>query len=105
MTKTKVITIDGHQYALPEGMTSKDTQALAGFLVTLVRLDYEYMYGRGDSLYYPMSGASVSLSDLTLTTKEDAKAKATAARDESEAKREAEKAETAAAAAAVGIKL
>jgi hypothetical protein len=104
MSKTKVITIDGHQYALPEGMTSKDTQALAGFLVTLVRLDYEYMYGQGDSLYYPLHGASVSLSEMVLTTKEDAKQKVTVAREAYEAKRAAEAAALTAAAAAVGVK-
>ncbi len=45
---TKIITINGNRFVLPEGFSSKDIQALAGFLVTLTRIDYEYCYNSGD---------------------------------------------------------
>ena len=41
---TKVISINGSRFALPEGMQSKDIQALAGFLVTLTPVSQEYDY-------------------------------------------------------------
>jgi hypothetical protein len=87
---SKIITIDSSRYVLPEGMSSKDIQALAGFLVTLTRVDYEYCYGSGDSMYYAREGAAVSLGDLQLVTREEAKAAADKARAEYEARKAAE---------------
>ena len=86
----KIITIDSSKYALPEGMSAKDIQALAGFLVTLTRVDYEYCYDK-ESAYYAKDGAQVSIGDQDLVTKAEAKAKSDKGRAEYEA-REAAKA-------------
>lgn len=88
----KIITIDSARYVLPEGMSNKDVQALAGFLVTLTRVDYEYCYGAGESLHYAREGAAVSLGDITLYTREEAKAAADKSRAEYEARKAAESA-------------
>jgi hypothetical protein len=45
---TKVISINGSRFALPEGMAAKDVQALAGFLVTLTPVHNEYDYDTSD---------------------------------------------------------
>jgi hypothetical protein len=87
----KIITIDSNRYSLPEGMSTKDVQSLAGFLITLVRVDYEYCYGATDSLYYPASGAQVSIGDLELVTRAEAKAEADKSRMEYEVRKEAER--------------
>ena len=87
---SKVITIDSSRYLLPEGMSAKDIQALAGFLVTLTRVDYEYCYGGGESLYYAREGAQVSIGDMDLVTKAEAKAAADKSRAEYEARKAAE---------------
>jgi hypothetical protein len=87
---TKIITIDGSKYALPEGMAVKDIQALAGFLVTLTKIDYEYCYGQEDNAFYACEGAQISIGDQDLVTKAEAKARATKSRQEYEARRAAE---------------
>jgi hypothetical protein len=88
---TKIITIDSNRYALPEGMSSKDLQALAGFLVTLTRVEYEYCY-TDDSAYFASSGAQVSIGTQELVTKAEAKAQSTAGRTAYEAKKATEQA-------------
>ena len=70
---TKIIVIDSNRYALPEGMSAKDIQAVAGFLVTLTRIDYEYCYGSGEQAYYLAAGAQVGLGELELVTKDEAR--------------------------------
>lgn len=84
---TKIITIDNNRYELPEGMSTKDVQALAGFLITLTRVEYEYCYGQGENVYYAAEGAQVSLGNLDLVTRSEAKATATAAREAYEARK------------------
>ena len=86
---SKIINIDGNRYLLPEGMTAKDVQALAGFLVTLTRVDYEYCYGEGESLYYAKDGAQVSIGEQTLVTREEARAASEKSRLAYEAKKAA----------------
>ena len=87
---TKILIIDSTRYALPAGMSTKDQQALAGFLVTLTRVDYEYCYGDEDNAYYARDGAAISISDQELMTKAEAKAKAEKTRLEYEAKKAAQ---------------
>jgi hypothetical protein len=86
---TKVITLDGQRYALPEGMPSKDVQALAGFLITLTKIDSEWSWSSGDETnwYYPTTGASISVEDMVLTTRAEAKTKSATARADYEAKK------------------
>ena len=86
----RILTIDSNRYVLPTDMAAKDIQALAGFLVTLTKVNYEWMYGQGDSLYFADEGANVSISQMELVTKEEAKTKAAAARDVYQAKKDAE---------------
>lgn len=86
----RILTIDSNRYVLPTDMAAKDIQALAGFLVTLTKVDYEWMYGQGDSLYFANEGANISISQLDLVTKEEAKTKAAAARDVYQAKKDEE---------------
>ena len=87
---SKIITIDSSKYLLPEGMSAKDIQALAGFLVTLTRVDYEYCYGQEESAFYARDGAQVSIGDQELVTKAEAKAKSDKSRAEYEARKAAE---------------
>jgi len=86
----KMITIDNNRYVLPEGMTTKEIQALAGMLISLVKVEHSYLYPNYDSLYYPGEGVQVGVATVTLMTKEEARAK-------SEASKAAEKAKEAAA--------
>ena len=90
---SKIITIDSNKYLLPEGMSIKDIQALAGFLITLTRVDYEYCYGQEESAFYARDGALVSIGDQELVTKAEAKAKSEKSRAEYEARKAAEAAE------------
>ena len=87
---TKIITIDNNKYELPEGMSTKDIQALAGFLISLTRVEYEYCYGQAENVYYAAEGVQVSIGNLDLMTKADAKAQAKAAREAYEARKTAE---------------
>lgn len=87
---TKIITIDSNKYELPEGMSTKDIQALAGFLITLTRVEYEYCYGQGENVYYAAEGAQVSIGNLELMTRAEAKAQANAARAAYDARKTAE---------------
>jgi hypothetical protein len=89
----KTIIIDSNRYVLPESMSTKDVQALAGFLITLQRVQYEYIWGTsGGHAYYTDGSAVISLGDVELVTKEKAKADSDASRAAYEAKKEAEKA-------------
>lgn len=85
---SKIINIDGSRYALPEGMTTKDIQALAGILVTLTKVDCYYEYPNYDSIWYAGEGVQVGIGESQLLTKDQAKAKS----DESKAREEARKA-------------
>jgi hypothetical protein len=92
----KIIKIDGTRYALPEAMTTKEVQALAGFLVTLTKVDYEYSFGSGDNFYYAQDGATVSIDEQALMTRAEAKAASKKSNAEYEARKAAEAAGTAA---------
>ena len=87
---TKVITIDGNRYVLPTEMSNKDIQSLAGFLITLTKIDYEWMYGQEESLYFANEGAKVSIDQMDLVSKEEAKTRSNKARDVYQAKKEEE---------------
>lgn len=85
----KIITIDGSRFILPEGMTTKDIQALAGMLISLVKVEHCYLYPNYDSLFYAGEGVQVGVSTTTLMTKEEAKAKSAASREAEDAKKAA----------------
>ena len=86
----RTININGNRFALPEGMSTKDIQALVGFLATLQTVESHYDYGSSDYLYALGRGPELRLEDITLT--ENAKGKAEVSYQAYKAKREAEKA-------------
>lgn len=89
---TKVITINGNRFVLPDNMSTKDIQALAGFLLTLTPVDYQYLIDAGRSVYYATDrSAEVRLESLQLVTQSEAEAQAEASRKAYDAKK-AEKA-------------
>ena len=87
---SKIISIDGTRFVLPEGMTNKEIQTLAGMLISLVKVESCYLYPNYDNLYYAGEGVQVGVANATLMTKEDARAKSKESRDEFEAKKAAE---------------
>ena len=90
---TKTITISGTTFALPEGMSAKDVQALAGFLIGLTPVSYEYDYDSSEYLYYAgRKGVEVRVDTVELGDEAQVKALAKASRERYEAKRAAEKA-------------
>lgn len=90
MKTTKIITINGNRFVLPEGMTTKDIQSLAGLLFSLTPVDYEYLIDSGRSVYYATDrSAEVRLENLQLVTREEADAQCKASREAYEAKKAA----------------
>ena len=90
---TKVISINGSRFALPEGMASKDIQALAGFLITLTPVSQEYDYDSSDYMHYQSKqGTEVRVDDVELVGYETAKAQHQASYERYTAKRAAENA-------------
>ena len=90
---TKVISINGSRFALPEGMASKDIQALAGFLITLTPVQQEYDYDKSDYMHYQAKqGTEVRVDEVELVGYDAAKAQHQASYDRYCAKRDAEKA-------------
>ena len=87
---SKIITIDGSRFILPEGMSTKDIQALAGMLISLVKVEHCYLYPSYDSLFYPGEGVQVGVSTATLMTKEEARAKSDESKAQDQAKKAAE---------------
>jgi hypothetical protein len=96
---TKVISINGSRFALPEGMSTKDIQALAGFLVGLIPVNHEYNYDVSDYMYFPAKqGTEVRVDEVELVSYEAAKAQHQDSHARYCAKREAAKAAEQAAA-------
>lgn len=96
MKTLKTININGNNFALPEGMSAKDVQALAGFLCTLSEVGREYDYDTGESIHFEtLAGVSVQVSELRVTTKEEARKQASESRERYQQRREMEKSEQA----------
>jgi hypothetical protein len=89
----RTININGNRFALPQGMSTKDVQALVGFLAILQTIEAHYDYGRSDYLYDLGRGPELRLEDITLT--ENAKGKAEVSYQAYKAKRAAEEAKAA----------
>ena len=87
---TKTIKIAGNIFMLPEGMPSKDVQALAGFLITLTKVDSYYNCDTYEQFNYAHNGLEVSISDITLMTEAEAKIKSEASKITKAARVEAE---------------
>lgn len=90
---TKVISINGSRFALPEGMQSKDIQALAGFLVTLTPVSQEYDYDKSDYLsFLSGQGTEVRVDTVDLLDRETARQQHESSLARYRAKRDAEQA-------------
>jgi hypothetical protein len=86
---TKVIRINSERFVLPESMSTKDIQALAGFLFTLNSVGNEYNYNTSSYMHYAGQCAAVQLEDLELVTKAEAEEQSNTSRKAYEARREA----------------
>jgi hypothetical protein len=96
MKTLKTININGNNFALPEGMSAKDIQALAGFLCTLSEVGREYDYDTGESIHFEtLAGVSVQVSELRVVPKDEAKKLASESRERYQQRREMEKSEQA----------
>ncbi len=86
----KIIIIDGNRYALPEGISNKDVQSLAGFLVTLTKVDYEYLWDDASTYaHYLSRGAEVRIEEADLISKEEARARGRKGKEAHDAKKAA----------------
>ena len=92
MTTVKTLSINGTMYGLPDGMSGKDIQALAGFLCTLTSLGSEYNYDDSEYVHYGNGGVTVQISETTLLPKAEARELGDQSRARYQAKRDAEKA-------------
>ena len=92
MTKVKTLSINGNVFALPEGMTAKDVQALAGFLCALSTLRHDYNYDTSEYLYSMADGVQVQVAERDLIGKEEARTIEAESRARYKAKRAAEEA-------------
>jgi hypothetical protein len=92
MNKVKTISINGNVFALPEGMTAKDVQALAGFLCALSTLRQDYNYDTSEYLYSLADGVQVQVAERDLIGKEEARTIEAESRARYKAKRAAEEA-------------
>jgi hypothetical protein len=90
MNTTKTISINGNMFALPEGMTSKDVQSLAGFLCTLCTVRNDYNYDSSTYMYSLGEGVQVQVADRDMLSKEEAQTIESESRARYKAKREAE---------------
>jgi len=92
MTTVKTININGNVFALPDGMTNKDVQALAGFLCALTQVRSDYNYDTSEYVYSLGDGVQVQIMEREMLTKEQALTIEKETRARYLAKREAEKA-------------
>jgi hypothetical protein len=94
--KTQIIEINGNRFALPAGMSTKDVQALAGFLLTLQQVDYHWLSetepGQPDRVFYTMDTPAVRLGTVDVIDKAEADAIYEENRTRREARRKAEEA-------------
>ena len=86
----KTIKVNNVRFALPDTMSTKDIQALVGFLATLQTVETHYDYTSSEYLYGLGDHPEVQVQETRLT--EDARAKSEASYEQYKAKREAEKA-------------
>ena len=88
MQTSKVLNISGNRFALPEGMSAKDIQALVGFLAMFRSVGSEYDYTSGNYLHFVSSCVSVQLEDMELGNKAEVQAAAAKSYVDYKAKKE-----------------
>ena len=89
MTTVKAISINGTTYGLPEGMSSKDIQALAGFLCTFTAMGSEYNYDDSEYVHYTNGGVTVQVTEIQVMPKAEARELETQSRARYQARRDA----------------
>ena len=73
--KVKTIEINGTRFALPAGITTKDVQALAGFLLTLEQVEYHWLseaVNNLDRVNYLGGTPAVRLAEIEVVSKDEA---------------------------------
>jgi len=86
----KVIRINSDCFVLPEGMSTKDIQALAGFITSLTTVSHVYNWSTSEHISYSNKGATVQLEDIELVGKAEAEEVERKTRAEYVAKRDAQ---------------
>lgn len=76
MKTAQVLNISGNRFALPAGMSTKDIQALIGFLAMFRSVGSEYDYNVSNYMHFISDCVSVQLEDMELGNKEEVKAAA-----------------------------
>lgn len=89
MKTVKTISINGTTYGLPEGMSSKDIQALAGFLCTFTAMGSEYNYDDSEYVHYTNGGVTVQVTDVQVLGKTEARELGEQSRARYQARRDA----------------
>jgi len=92
MSTIKTISISGNVFALPEGMSAKDIQALAGFLCALTQVRNDYNYDTSTYLHSLGDGVQVQVADRQMISRDEAQTIEKESRARYQAKRDAEKA-------------
>jgi hypothetical protein len=87
----KTISINGSLFLIPETMTVREVQQLAGALVTLTVIQSEYSYSDSGYMYYAADGAEVKIKDTDLVTKQEAQDRSSEGRKVYQAKQDAQK--------------
>lgn len=87
MQASKVLNISGNRFALPEGMSAKDIQALVGFLAMFRSVGSEYDYATSNYLHYVSNCVSVQLEDMELGNKAEVQAAAAKSYEDYKAKK------------------
>ena len=92
MNTIKTISINGNVFALPDGMTAKDIQSLAGFLCSLATVRNDYNYDTSTYLHSLGDGVQVQVADRQMISRDEAQTIEKESRARYQAKRDAEKA-------------
>jgi hypothetical protein len=74
MKTVKVLNLSGNRYVLPDGMATKDIQALVGFLSVLQLVGTEYDYSTSEYQFYASNCIQLQLEELELGDKAQVKA-------------------------------
>ena len=90
MNTIKTISINGNAFALPEGMSAKDIQSLAGFLCALTTVRNDYNYDTSAYLHSLGDGVQVQVAEREMISREEAQTIEKESRAKYLAKREAE---------------
>lgn len=86
----KAVKIGYQIFAMPDSMSAKDIQALAGFFAVIQRVETRYNFETGDSIYYSGGSEAVQIVDVDLVSASEAKRIADETHERYKAKQQAE---------------